>query len=34
MIDLYCASTLNGDKACCILQALELDYTSHFVNVG
>ncbi|ARN75212.1 glutathione S-transferase family protein [Oceanicoccus sagamiensis] len=34
MIDLYTAPTPNGHKASCTLEALELEYTAHFVNIG
>ena len=34
MIELYTAPTPNGHKASCTLEALEFDYTSHFVNIG
>lgn len=34
MIDLYTAPTPNGHKASCTLEALELDYETHFVNIG
>jgi len=34
MIDLYTAPTPNGHKASCTLEALELDYTTHFVNIS
>ena len=34
MIDLYTAPTPNGHKASCTLEALELEYTTHFVNIG
>ena len=34
MIDLYTAPTPNGHKASCTLEALELEYETHFVNIG
>jgi len=34
MIDLYTAPTPNGHKASCTLEALELPYETHFVNIG
>ena len=34
MIDLYTAPTPNGHKASCTLEALELEYNTHFVNIG
>ena len=34
MIDLYTASTPNGHKASCTLEALNLEYTTHAVNIG
>lgn len=34
MIDLYTAPTPNGHKVSCTLEALELEYTTHFVNIG
>lgn len=34
MIDLYTAPTPNGHKASCTLEALELDYDTHFVNIS
>ncbi len=34
MIDLYTAPTPNGHKASCTLEALELDYHAHFVNIS
>ncbi len=34
MIDLYTAPTPNGHKASCTLEALELDYKTHFVNIS
>ena len=34
MIDLYTAPTPNGHKASCTLEALELPYETHFVNLG
>ena len=34
MIDLYTAPTPNGHKASCTLEALEIDYTTHFVNIS
>ena len=33
MIDLYTAPTPNGHKASCTLEALELPYETHFVNI-
>jgi GST-like protein len=33
MIDLYTAPTPNGHKASCTLEELELDYSTHFVNI-
>ncbi len=33
MIDLYTAPTPNGHKASCTLEALELEYNTHFVNI-
>ncbi|MBN8429831.1 glutathione S-transferase N-terminal domain-containing protein [Microbulbifer salipaludis] len=33
MIDLYTAPTPNGHKASCTLEALEIPYESHFVNI-
>lgn len=34
MIDLYTAPTPNGHKASCTLEALEIEYETHFVNIG
>ena len=34
MIDLYPAPTPSGHKASCTLEALELEYTARFVNIG
>ena len=34
MIDLYTASTPNGHKASCTLEALALDYTTHAIDLG
>ena len=34
MIDLYTAPTPNGHKASCTLEALEMEYETHFVNIG
>lgn len=34
MIDLYTAPIPNGHKASCTLETLELEYTTHFVNIG
>ena len=34
MIDLYTAPTPNGHKASCTLEALGLDYETHFVNIS
>ena len=34
MIDLYTAPTPNGHKASCTLEALGLEYNTHFVNIG
>ena len=34
MIDLYTAPTPNGHKASCTLEALELEYETHFVNIS
>jgi GST-like protein len=34
MIELYTAPTPNGHKASCTLEALALDYKTHFVNIG
>ena len=34
MIDLYTAPTPNGHKASCTLEALELTYETHFVNIS
>ena len=34
MIDLYTAPTPNGHKASCTLEALELPYETHFVNIS
>ena len=34
MIELYTAPTPNGHKASCTLEALELEYNTHFVNIG
>jgi glutathione S-transferase len=34
MIDLYTAPTPNGHKASCTLEALEIPYTTHFVNIS
>ena len=34
MIDLYTAPTPNGHKASCTLEALEIPYETHFVNLG
>ena len=34
MIDLYTAPTPNGHKASCTLEALEMDYETHFVNIS
>lgn len=34
MIDLYTAPTPNGHKASCTLEALQLDYKTHFVNIS
>ncbi len=34
MIDLYTAPTPNGHKASCTLEALELPYDTHFVNIS
>jgi GST-like protein len=33
MIDLYTAPTPNGHKASCALEALEIPYETHFVNI-
>ena len=33
MIDLYTAPTPNGHKVSCTLEALELEYNTHFVNI-
>ncbi|PLW82449.1 glutathione S-transferase [Kineobactrum sediminis] len=34
MIDLYTAPTPNGHKASCTLEALNLEYETHFVNIS
>jgi GST-like protein len=34
MIDLYTAPTPNGHKASCTLEALEIEYETHFVNIS
>ncbi|MEP4148308.1 MAG: glutathione S-transferase N-terminal domain-containing protein [Halioglobus sp.] len=34
MIDLYTAPTPNGHKASCTLEALDLPYETHFVNIS
>lgn len=34
MIDLYTAPTPNGHKASCTLEAMGLEYETHFVNIG
>lgn len=34
MIDLYTAPTPNGHKASCTLEALEISYETHFVNIS
>lgn len=34
MIDLYTAPTPNGHKASCTLEALEMEYETHFVNIS
>ena len=34
MIDLYTAPTPNGHKASCTLEALEMPYDTHFVNIS
>ena len=34
MIDLHTASTPNGHKASCTLEALALDYTTHTIDLG
>ena len=34
MIDFYTAPTPNGHKVSCTLEALELEYTTHFVNIS
>ena len=34
MIDLYTAPTPNGHKASCTLEALEMPYETHFVNIA
>jgi glutathione S-transferase len=34
MIDLYTAPTPNGHKASCTLEALEIPYETHFVNIA
>ncbi|GAA6137738.1 glutathione S-transferase N-terminal domain-containing protein [Arenicella sp. 4NH20-0111] len=34
MIDLYTAPTPNGHKVSCTLEALEMDYEVHFVNIS
>jgi len=34
MIDLYTAPTPNGHKASCTLEALEMEYQTHFVNIS
>lgn len=34
MIDLYTAPTPNVHKASGTLETLELEYTTHFVNIG
>ena len=34
MIDLYTFPTPNGHKASCTLEALELEYTVHTVNIS
>lgn len=34
MIDLYTAPTPNGHKASCTLEALGMDYQTHFVNIS
>jgi GSH-dependent disulfide-bond oxidoreductase len=34
MIDLYTAPTPNGHKASCTLEAMGLDYETHFVNIS
>jgi len=34
MIDLYTAPTPNGHKASCTLEALEIPYEAHFVNIS
>lgn len=34
MIDLYTAPTPNGHKASCTLEALELPYETHFINIS
>ena len=33
MIDLYTAPTPNRHKASCTLEALEIPYETHFVNI-
>ena len=34
MIDLYTAPTPNGHKASCTLEAMGLEYDTHFINIG
>ena len=34
MIDLYTAPTPNGHKASCTLEAMGLEYETHFINIG
>lgn len=34
MIDLYTAPTPNGHKVSCTLEALALDYNTHYINIG
>jgi glutathione S-transferase len=34
MIELYTAPTPNGHKVSCTLEALELDYNTHYINIG
>ena len=33
MIDLYTSPTPNGHKVSCLLEALAMDYETHFVNL-
>lgn len=34
MIDLYTAPTPNGHKASCTLEALDMEYQTHFINIS